>query len=111
MLYSTPPNTTRRWTPFANPYQKAFERGVKLIGATCHYMTTDLVEGPIIKQDLVRVDHSHAKADLVRLGREVESSVLSQACAIICSNACSCTATKPSCFPACVANPIREQGT
>lgn len=62
----------------ANPYQKAFERGVKLIGATCHYVTTDLDEGPIIEQDVVRVDHSYAKNDLVRLGRDVESSVLSR---------------------------------
>ena len=62
----------------ANPYQKAFERGVKLIGATCHYVTTDLDEGPIIEQDVVRVDHSQSKDDLVRLGRDVESSVLSR---------------------------------
>ena len=62
----------------ANPYQKAFERGVKLIGATCHYVTTDLDEGPIIEQDVVRVDHSQNKSDLVRVGRDVESSVLSR---------------------------------
>ena len=62
----------------ANPYQKAFERGVKLIGATCHYVTTDLDEGPIIEQDVVRVDHSLNKNDLVRVGRDVESSVLSR---------------------------------
>ncbi len=62
----------------ANPSQKAYERGVKLIGATCHYVTTDLDEGPIIEQDVVRVDHSQGKDDLVRLGRDVESSVLSR---------------------------------
>ena len=62
----------------ANPYQKAYERGVKLIGATCHYVTTDLDEGPIIEQDVVRVDHSYGKDDLVRVGRDVESSVLSR---------------------------------
>ncbi|MEM6486470.1 MAG: formyltetrahydrofolate deformylase [Pseudomonadota bacterium] len=62
----------------ANPYQKAFDRGVKLIGATCHYVTTDLDEGPIIEQDVVRVDHSCRKGDLVRLGRDVERSVLSR---------------------------------
>lgn len=62
----------------ANPYQKAFDRGVKLIGATCHYVTTDLDEGPIIEQDVVRVDHSCSKNDLVRLGRDVERSVLSR---------------------------------
>lgn len=62
----------------ANPYQKAYERGVKLIGATCHYVTTDLDEGPIIEQDVVRVDHSCTKDDLVRLGRDVERNVLSR---------------------------------
>ncbi len=62
----------------ANPYQKAYERGVKLIGATCHYVTTDLDEGPIIEHDFVRVDHSYVKDDLVRLGRDVERSVLSR---------------------------------
>ena len=62
----------------ANPYQKAHDRGVKLIGATCHYVTPDLDEGPIIEQDVVRVDHSCSKADLVRLGRDVERSVLSR---------------------------------
>ena len=62
----------------ANPYQKAHDRGVKLIGATCHYVTIDLDEGPIIEQDVVRVDHSCDKDDLVRLGRDVERSVLSR---------------------------------
>ena len=62
----------------ANPYQKAYERGVKLIGATCHYVTEDLDEGPIIEQDVIRVNHSCNKDDLVRLGRDVEQSVLSR---------------------------------
>jgi len=62
----------------ANPYQKAYDRGVKLIGATCHYVTEDLDEGPIIEQDVVRVTHSCSKDDLVRLGRDVEQSVLSR---------------------------------
>ncbi|MEM1154810.1 MAG: formyltetrahydrofolate deformylase [Pseudomonadota bacterium] len=62
----------------ANPYQKAYDRGVKLIGATCHYVTQDLDEGPIIEQDIVRVSHSCGKDDLVRLGRDVERSVLSR---------------------------------
>jgi formyltetrahydrofolate deformylase len=62
----------------ANPYQRAFERGVKLIGATCHYVTKDLDEGPIIEQDVIRVSHSCDKDDLVRLGRDVERSVLSR---------------------------------
>lgn len=63
----------------ANPYQKAFERGVKLIGATSHYVTQDLDEGPIIEQDVVRVNHRHGKGELVRLGKDVEKSVLSRA--------------------------------
>jgi formyltetrahydrofolate deformylase len=62
----------------ANPYQKAYERGVKLIGATCHYVTEVLDEGPIIEQDVIRVNHSCDKDDLVRLGRDVEQSVLSR---------------------------------
>jgi len=63
----------------AGPYQKAKNRGVKLIGATAHYVTADLDEGPIIGQDVVRVDHRHATADLVRLGADVERAVLSRA--------------------------------
>jgi len=62
----------------ANPYQKAYDRGVKLIGATCHYVTEDLDEGPIIDQDVIRVNHSCDKDDMVRLGRDVEQSVLSR---------------------------------
>jgi formyltetrahydrofolate deformylase len=62
----------------ANPYQKAYDRGVKLIGATCHYVTEDLDEGPIIEQSVIRVDHSCDKDDMVRLGRDVEQSVLSR---------------------------------
>ncbi|MEP5566353.1 MAG: formyltetrahydrofolate deformylase [Halioglobus sp.] len=62
----------------ANPYQKAYDRGVKLIGATCHYVTEDLDEGPIIEQDVIRVSHSSDKEDMVRLGRDVERSALSR---------------------------------
>jgi formyltetrahydrofolate deformylase len=62
----------------ARPYEQAFERGVKLIGATAHYVTADLDEGPIIEQDVVRVDHSCTSADLVGAGRDVESQVLSR---------------------------------
>lgn len=62
----------------ANPYQRAYDRGVKLIGATCHYVTEDLDEGPIIEQDVIRVNHSCSKDDMVRLGRDVEQSVLSR---------------------------------
>ena len=63
----------------ANPYQKAYERGVKLIGATSHYVTEDLDEGPIIDQDVIRVGHRHKKEDLVRLGKDVEKAVLARA--------------------------------
>ncbi|XVQ07174.1 formyltetrahydrofolate deformylase [Spirillospora sp. CA-255316] len=63
----------------AGPYQKAKERGVKLIGATAHYVTEDLDEGPIIEQDIVRVDHRHSTPDLIRLGADVERVVLSRA--------------------------------
>jgi formyltetrahydrofolate deformylase len=63
----------------AAPYRRAKERGVKLVGATAHYVTEDLDEGPIIEQDVVRVDHRHAVEDLVRLGADVERLVLSRA--------------------------------
>jgi formyltetrahydrofolate deformylase len=63
----------------ASPYQKAKDRGVKLIGATAHYVTKDLDEGPIIEQDVLRVDHRHTTADLIRLGADVERAVLSRA--------------------------------
>jgi formyltetrahydrofolate deformylase len=63
----------------ADPYGQAFERGVKIIGATAHYATEELDEGPIIEQDVVRVSHRDRRADLVRLGQEVERSVLARA--------------------------------
>lgn len=62
----------------AKPYHQAFERGVKLIGATCHYVTEVLDAGPIIEQDIHRVNHRHEPTDLVRIGRDVERSVLSR---------------------------------
>lgn len=62
----------------ANPYQRAFERGVKLIGATCHYVTADLDEGPIIEQEVVRVEHFHLPQDLLRQGRDCERMALSR---------------------------------
>lgn len=62
----------------AKPYHQASERGVKLIGATCHYVTQDLDAGPIIDQDVVRVSHHHAVEDMVRLGKDVEKMVLSR---------------------------------
>jgi len=63
----------------ANPYKQAYERGVKLIGATSHYVTADLDEGPIIEQDTVRVTHAQSPSDYVSLGRDVESQVLARA--------------------------------
>ncbi|MBU2868543.1 formyltetrahydrofolate deformylase [Pacificibacter marinus] len=63
----------------ANPYKQAFERGVKLIGATAHYVTADLDEGPIIEQDTVRITHAQSADDYVSLGRDVEAQVLSRA--------------------------------
>ena len=63
----------------ANPYRQAFERGVKLIGATAHYVTADLDEGPIIEQDTVRVTHAQSPEDYVSLGRDVEAQVLARA--------------------------------
>ncbi|HTW43609.1 MAG TPA: formyltetrahydrofolate deformylase [Solirubrobacteraceae bacterium] len=63
----------------AEPYRHAFERGVKLIGATAHYVTEDLDEGPIIEQDVVRVGHHDSIADLERMGRDVERMVLARA--------------------------------
>ncbi len=63
----------------ARPYHQAHQRGVKLIGATAHYVTSDLDEGPIIEQDVARVDHNFTAEQLVSAGRDVESQVLSRA--------------------------------
>jgi formyltetrahydrofolate deformylase len=63
----------------AKPYHAAFERGVKLIGATSHYVTEDLDEGPIIEQDVTRISHRDQVADLVQKGRDLERIVLSRA--------------------------------
>ena len=63
----------------AKPYHQAFDRGVKLIGATSHYVTEALDEGPIIEQDVVRIDHDDAPEDLVRYGRDIEKTVLARA--------------------------------
>ncbi len=63
----------------ARPYHQAFDRGVKLVGATAHYVTGDLDEGPIIEQDVVRVDHGFNQEQLVTAGRDVEAQVLSRA--------------------------------
>jgi formyltetrahydrofolate deformylase len=65
----------------AKPYHQAYDRGVKLIGATAHYVTPDLDEGPIIEQDVERVSHTHSPAALVNIGRDIECSVLARAVA------------------------------
>jgi formyltetrahydrofolate deformylase len=63
----------------AKPYHAAFERGVKIIGATSHYVTEDLDAGPIIEQDVARVSHSHAVKDFIAKGRDLEKIVLARA--------------------------------
>ncbi len=63
----------------ASPYRQAHERGVKLIGATAHFVTTELDEGPIIEQNVVRVDHSHSAEELRAIGQDEESRTLTQA--------------------------------
>ena len=62
-----------------NPYRKAWERGVKMIGATAHYVTADLDEGPIIEQDVVSVNHQHSVKEMVQAGRDIERRVLTSA--------------------------------
>ena len=63
----------------AKPYHQAYERGVKMIGATAHYVTGDLDEGPIIHQDVEAISHSDSPDDLVRKGRDIERRVLARA--------------------------------
>ena len=63
----------------ARPYAQAHDRGVKLIGATAHYVTEELDEGPIIEQEVARVDHAHSVAELARVGRDVECVALARA--------------------------------
>ena len=63
----------------ANPYHRAYERGVKMVGATAHYVTPDLDEGPIIAQDVSVVDHADTVDDLISQGQETESRVLARA--------------------------------
>jgi formyltetrahydrofolate deformylase len=65
--------------PGARPYHSARERGVKMIGATSHYVTEDLDAGPIIEQDVLRVSHRHSAKDLIRFGRDIEKVVLARA--------------------------------
>jgi formyltetrahydrofolate deformylase len=67
----------------ANPYKQAFERGVKLIGATAHFVTNDLDQGPIIAQQIISVNHAFTAADMMKAGREVETSVLVKALKLV----------------------------
>jgi len=67
----------------ANPYRQAFERGVKLIGATAHFVTNDLDEGPIIAQQIIPVNHSFTVSDMVRSGKEIETAVLAKAMRLV----------------------------
>jgi len=62
----------------AKPYHQAWQRGVKLIGATCHYVTAELDQGPIIEQDVIRIDHSDSPEDMVRYGKDIEKTVLAR---------------------------------
>jgi formyltetrahydrofolate deformylase len=63
----------------ASPYKQAFERGVKLIGATAHFVTNELDEGPIIAQQIIPVTHSHTSGDMMKAGKEIETAVLAKA--------------------------------
>jgi formyltetrahydrofolate deformylase len=67
----------------AKPYHQAFQRGVKVIGATAHLVTDDLDAGPILVQQVIPVDHTHAAEDLVRAGRDVEQFALAQALRLV----------------------------
>ncbi|MFC0344083.1 formyltetrahydrofolate deformylase [Epilithonimonas hispanica] len=67
----------------ANPYKQAFERGVKIIGATAHFVTNDLDEGPIIYQDVIKVSHSKTAKDLAKMGKDVERIVLANALKLV----------------------------
>ncbi|MCH8536878.1 MAG: formyltetrahydrofolate deformylase [Alkalimonas sp.] len=67
----------------ANPYQRAFERGVKIIGATAHFVNNELDEGPIIEQMVTRVDHNYSAKDMAKAGRDVEKAALSKALLLI----------------------------
>jgi formyltetrahydrofolate deformylase len=72
--------------PGARPYHRAHDRGVKVIGATAHYVTTELDEGPIIEQDVVRVSHRNSVGDMIRKGRDLEKTVLARAVGLHLAN-------------------------
>jgi Formyltetrahydrofolate hydrolase len=63
----------------AKPYMQAYKRGVKIIGATAHFVTNDLDEGPIIEQQIIPVDHNYSIDDMIRAGKEIEKAVLAKA--------------------------------
>ena len=63
----------------AKPYHQAYEKGVKIIGATAHFVTSDLDEGPIIEQDITHVSHANSPEELISIGRDIERRVLSKA--------------------------------
>lgn len=67
----------------ANPYKRAFERGVKMIGATAHFVTDELDEGPIISQQIIHVNHTFTTAGMVKAGKEIEASVLARALQLV----------------------------
>jgi formyltetrahydrofolate deformylase len=67
----------------ANPYRKAYERGVKLIGATAHFVTNDLDEGPIISQQIIEVNHTYNAAEMAKAGKEVEQAVLARSLRLV----------------------------
>jgi formyltetrahydrofolate deformylase len=70
----------------ANPYKQAYERGVKIIGATAHFVTEELDEGPIICQETIRVSHQHTISDLTRFGADIESLTLARAVKYVCED-------------------------
>jgi len=82
----------------AKPYHQAYDRGVKLIGATAHFVTNQLDEGPIIEQDVVRVSHSRTPQDMVALGRDLERNVLSRAVGLVAQDRVALVGTRTVIF-------------
>ncbi len=70
----------------ANPYRQAFQRGVKIVGATAHFVNNDLDEGPIIFQDVIRIDHRYAVKDIAKAGKDIEKIVLAKALKLVFEN-------------------------
>jgi len=82
----------------AKPYHQEYDRGVKLIGATAHFVTNQLDEGPIIEQDVVRVSHSRTPQDMVALGRDIERNVLSRAVGLVAQDRVALVGTRTVIF-------------